>query len=122
VSEGAVEKGWRGYGSPTLGLIESEIGLRLSYRIVKPERFDFTLPGWRVSCGGTANAQAKQDCAAHGRAGEIGGGSAHSPMYSRMWCTESPFVTQGVIRMSALQIGHTSGVDSCRRASKITHR
>ncbi len=92
------------YNSPTLRLIELEIGFGLRNGLVQRKRVDSPLPGgWPL-------------------AGEILGGSALSPIYSRMWRTESPSVTKATIRMSAWQIGRSSGVDSYRRASNIAHR
>jgi len=69
-----------------------------------------------------AGTQAEQDSAAPGRAGVIGGGRGGSPMWVRICSTGTDSVMNAIRRMSALQLGQVSGIDSNSRASSMTQR
>ena len=68
-----------------------------------------------------AGTQAKQDCAAQGRAGAIRGGSAGLPMWVRIRRTGAVSVMKAMMRMSAPQRGQTSGRVRNRQAMSRAH-
>lgn len=86
-------------------LIELEVGLGLLEEVVVRRRLGVHRP----RRGGP-------------RAGAIGGGRGGSPMWVRMRSTGSALVMNEMMRMSAPQLGHTSGRDSNSRASSMTQR
>ena len=118
--------------SPLNALVEFDLWFGLGEWIVAEiDRDRIVLPRRWVSCVGAANdqtrmvwagAQAEQESAAPGRAEEITGGRAGSPMCSRIARTEGVSMTKAMIVMSAPQYRQVRGNCSNSRAMSVAHR
>jgi len=116
---------------PGDALVKLEAWARLGDDVPVRRRLGIIVPGGWVSCAEAANAQtrmvwagtqAKQDSAAPGRAGAIGGGRDGSPIWVRIRATGATSVIKAMMRMSAPQLGQVSGRDSNSRASSMAQR